>query len=88
MNKNILKKCLEELVKKEFSKDYVRGMLETLYEMDNTSLNVESTHFTKALIQPTIEENKIYANKEITEEIPAFLRTGPIGNINGSGGTR
>lgn len=33
MNNNIIKKCLEELQKEGFRKDYVIGMLETLYEM-------------------------------------------------------
>lgn len=33
MNTNILKKCVEELKKKDFSKEYVMGMLETLIEM-------------------------------------------------------
>jgi hypothetical protein len=33
MNKTILKKCIEELSKEDaFRKDYVLGMLETLYE--------------------------------------------------------
>lgn len=31
---NIIKKCLDELNKPEFRKDYVIGMLETLYEME------------------------------------------------------
>lgn len=35
MNINIIKKCLEELNKESFRKDYVIGMLETLYEMSN-----------------------------------------------------
>jgi len=29
---NIIKKCLDELAKENFRKDYVLGMLETLYE--------------------------------------------------------
>lgn len=33
MNQNILKKAIEELQKEQFRKDYVLGMLETLYEM-------------------------------------------------------
>lgn len=33
MNTNIIKKCLTELQKENFRKDYVIGMLETLYEM-------------------------------------------------------
>lgn len=37
MNNNIIKKCLEELQKESFRKDYVIGMLETLYEMNNRS---------------------------------------------------
>ncbi len=33
MNPNILKKCINELTKEKPNIDYVRGMLETLYEM-------------------------------------------------------
>lgn len=33
MNNTIIKKCLDELQKESFRKDYVIGMLETLYEM-------------------------------------------------------
>lgn len=33
MNNNILKKCLEELNKKDFRKDYVIGMIETLVDV-------------------------------------------------------
>ena len=32
MNPNIIKKCIEELNKQDFRKDYVLGMLESLYE--------------------------------------------------------
>ena len=37
MNTNILKKCVEELKKEKFSKEYVMGMLETLIEMQTPS---------------------------------------------------
>lgn len=33
MNTSILKKCIDELQQDTFRKDYVLGMLETLYEM-------------------------------------------------------
>lgn len=37
MNTGILKKVIEELAKSEPKLDYIRGMLETLYEMGNSS---------------------------------------------------
>lgn len=40
MNIAILKKCLEELNKKEFRQDYVIGMLETLIETQSQALPV------------------------------------------------
>lgn len=36
MNTPILKKCIEELQKESFRKDYVLGMLETLVEMQSS----------------------------------------------------
>jgi hypothetical protein len=38
MNKNILQKCVEELKKETFSKEYVLGMLETMIEIDSSSV--------------------------------------------------
>lgn len=37
MNTKILQKCVEELKKDTFSKEYVLGMLETLIEMQDTT---------------------------------------------------
>lgn len=34
---NIIKKCIDELNKEEFRKDYVIGMLETLYDIQNAA---------------------------------------------------
>ncbi len=40
MNTQILQKCVEELKKKEFSKEYVLGMLETLIAIDSPSPSI------------------------------------------------
>lgn len=40
MNTNILKKCLEELSKEGPKLDYIRGMLETLIEMQESHNNI------------------------------------------------
>ena len=39
MNTSILKKCLDELNKDTFRKDYVIGMLETMIDMQDTPVN-------------------------------------------------
>lgn len=45
MNSNIIKKCIEELNKENFRKDYVLGMLESLYEtQDNKVLKLTSVN--------------------------------------------
>lgn len=46
MNPNIIKKCIEELNKQDFRKDYVLGMLESLYESQGN-------------ITPIHQENKL-----------------------------
>lgn len=73
MNTNILKKCVEELKKEEFKKEYVIGMLETLIEMSPT--------------HPVAIPNNTYHNVSETtptradEQIPPFLKSGPIGGL-------
>ena len=42
MNKNILKRCLDELQNKVPRLDYIRGMLETLYELEGGKVIVEN----------------------------------------------
>lgn len=41
MNISVLKKCLEELQKENFRKDYVVGMLETLIDLQEPQARVE-----------------------------------------------
>lgn len=42
MNQNILQKAIEELKKEQPKIDYVLGMLETLYELGTTPLQITS----------------------------------------------
>jgi len=77
MNNNIIKKCLEELQKKDFRKDYVIGMLETLYEMSAPTERLIYTTSNDS-IKPIKQNDNIKADEEI---IPEFLKTGKLGHI-------
>jgi len=70
MNTKILQKCVEELKKETYSKEYVLGMLETIIEMNSNDkpLIYETTSPEIRNVVPRIPSD------ETTEEIPAFLR--------------
>ncbi len=74
MNTNILKKCVDELKKDTFSKEYVLGMLETIIEMSSETKSF-TTHETKTPIVRT----ETVSDEEV---VPDFLKPGPVGNIN------
>jgi len=81
MNTKIIRKCIEELNKETFSKEYVLGILETLMEMSGgESLPIINTNTQNATKTPIIRTESI--SDEETEEIPAFLKAGPTGNLN------
>ena len=67
---NIIKKCLDELQKDTFRKDYVIGLLESFYEMQSGNPVVKTEEQTYDRIKPLVEE--------AVEEIPAHLRAGPV----------
>ena len=74
---NIIKKCLDELEKDDFRKDYVIGLLESFYEIESSRVGLPITSQTPVVK----EENKNYAgNKtiEVEEIIPNFLKAGPV----------
>jgi hypothetical protein len=80
MNTSILQKCVEELDKEAPSIPYIKGMLETLIIM--------STPVIQTYYPTNSEEIKNHATKTIgadqpIEEVPAFLRAGPTGNVRG-----
>lgn len=81
MNTKILQKCVEELKKEIYSKEYVLGMLETVIEMQPTYYPPNSGTF----VLPTLPTNdKTYSSTRTEsvsdeEEIPPFLRVGPTG---------
>lgn len=80
MNTKILQKILEELNKEVPSIDYLKGMVETLIELSNTSYEYETTlSAVRGGVGGILE--KIPAN-ETVEDIPAYLRAGPVGGIN------
>lgn len=79
MHKNILKKCLEELEKESFSKDYVRGMLETLYEIEAPGTKTITGQTT--LPTPYATGQTTAKEEVIEDELPAFLKPGPVGNM-------
>ena len=85
MNHNIINKCLEELKKpeKEFRKDYVIGMLETLSEMTNFS-NTNQPLMPFPLPKPYVGQGFIGGAGVTTnheEEIPDSVKLGPVGKI-------
>jgi hypothetical protein len=70
MNTKILQKCVEELKKETYSKEYVLGMLETIIEMNNNDKPL-----IYATTTPEIKGMVTHTNvDEAREEIPAFLR--------------
>lgn len=80
MHKNILKKCLDELQKADFSKDYVRGMLETLYDLQGPTTTPTITGQT-ILPTPYVAGQTTTEEEANKEDIPPHLRPGPIGTI-------
>ena len=74
MNTNILQKCVDELKKEDFKKDYVLGLLEAVIEMNKINKETPITiHETKTPITRT--------ETVADEDIPDFLRPGPVGVI-------
>ena len=67
---NIIKKCLDELQKETFRKDYIIGLLESFYEMQAGNPIVIKEEKIYERIKPLVEE--------AIEEVPAFLKTGPV----------
>ncbi len=73
MNTKILQKCVEELKKDTYSKEYVLGMLETFIDLaggipaDKTMIYETTTPEIKGMV------TRIPAD-EPKEELPAFLR--------------
>ena len=70
MNTAILQRCVDELRKEPFSKDYVIGMLETLIELSG------STVINKPKEQYVTEKVKELLSEE--DDVPPHLRPGPI----------
>lgn len=70
---NIIKKCLDELAKDNFRKDYVIGLLESYHEMNVPTHNsITSSQIQTPPIITFIDPQK---NEEI---IPDFLKVGPV----------
>lgn len=82
MNTKIIQKCIEELKKDTFSKEYVLGMLETYVEMSG---GVSSTQYSIGTPYiPTAPMN--YTSSNVDEEIvPDAVRVGPIANLSYNG---
>lgn len=73
MNTQILQKCLDELKKEQPNIEYIKGMLETLILLSNPIIPI---------INNTKEQHVTEQVKELVEDVPAYLRAGPIGGIN------
>lgn len=67
MNISVLKKCLEELQKESFRKDYVIGMLETLIEL-NHEVILPHTPFV-----PIFSEKHLFADVQPQTPFPQNL---------------
>ena len=76
MNTQILQKCLDELKKDSPSIPYVQGMLETFISLAG------NPPLSNNVVIPKTPENIIPPPAILGEEdIPAYLRAGPIGNL-------
>ena len=76
MSPKILQKILEELNKEKPSIDYMKGMVETLMEMSGASPVIKTLYeTTNSEVKGTISR---IPSDEPAEEVPAFLRPGPI----------
>ena len=79
MNTSILQKIVDELKKTEPNLQYVIGVLETLIELNPTNEVYKQP-------EPSMVKRGIATNltdESTTEEIPAFLKPGPLGRIIG-----
>ena len=90
MNSKILQKCVEELKKDTYSKEYVLGMLETLIEMQSTPTYPVSTYVSPApdqviadLVNPVITGFKdlIPQENEPKRAIESDYLRGGLGKI-------
>ena len=72
MNVNVIRKCLDELVKVEPRLDYVQGMLETLIELNET---VSTTAMAPYVVSPIVTTH--------VDSDPGLSRisAGPIGGL-------
>lgn len=65
MNTHILQKCVEELKKQDFSKEYVLGMLETLVMLDDNKKPMFVTHANEVKVIQPVQPEEI---KEMSDE--------------------
>jgi hypothetical protein len=89
MNTKILQKVLEELQKNKPRLDYVRGMIESLVDMDDKPLNI--SHTSGPVATPNFYERSsttVVAPADeivLTQEEIDYARKmagGPVGNIS------
>lgn len=82
MNKKILQKCVDELGKESPSIEYIKGMLETLIEMDSTVLPTPTIDGITRI--PYVKELPVSTTVEVDEEFnetAAKYVGGAIGKI-------
>lgn len=70
MNITILQKCVEELKKETFSKEYVLGMLEAIIQMTPTQTYVPNLITNQGPITNYTQHSEAMSG----EDVPAFLR--------------
>jgi hypothetical protein len=87
MNTKIIQKCIEELKKETFSKEYVLGMLETYVEMsgDNSPKVMPFNYGSTGTVGTP---NMVYSSAtSMSDEeiIPDAVKVGPVATLNFNG---
>lgn len=68
MNTKILQKCVEELSKENFKKDYVLGMLETVIEMSSQNQSIVYETNTSNIKQLSPTNNNLARTETVSDE--------------------
>lgn len=84
MNTKILQKCLDALSQEPVSLDYIRGMLETLIEMDGSKQNPMVVASTPGTAVPLIQMTTVKDLIEKTDDEKEFERNmrGPVAPLS------
>lgn len=79
MNVNVIRKCLDELVKAEPRLDYLRGMLETLIELNETTYTTAG--FVAPVVSTALPTVTITTTNSDTDPGTSRISAGPVGGL-------